>query len=83
MAGRYSRNRYLRELALANRDQAEVTFETADEIASAVGLMKAIESAVDDYAGKDEFARWQRIFKDIVSIAREHGIDIDIHRKLE
>ena len=85
MAGRkqYRSSQRFRDLALANRDMTDVTFENAVEISSAVGLMKAVETAVDDYAGEDEFAKWRRIFVDIVSIAHVHGVDIDIHRKLQ
>ena len=74
---RYGRTRDLRDLALANRDMTDVKFGTADEISAAVGLMKALDTAVDDYAGKDEFAKWRRIIEDIVTVAREHGFDID------
>ncbi len=77
MRGRDSRTRDLRDLVLANRDMTDVTFDTADEISSAVGLMKAVDAAVKDYRGKDEFAKWQRIFLDIVTVAHDHGVDID------
>ena len=77
MRGRDSRTRDLRDLVLANRDMTDVAFDTADEIAAAVGLMKAVDAAVKDYRGKDEFAKWRGIFLDIATIAREYGVDID------
>ena len=75
--GRSGRTRYLRELALANRDMADVTYDTADEIGSAVGLMKAVDAAFEDYRGKDDLTQWHRIIEDIATVAREHGFDID------
>ncbi len=77
MAGWNSRTRYLRDLVLANRDMTDVTLDTVDEIASAVGLMKAVDAAFKDYRGKDDFTKWRRIFLDIAAVAREHGVDID------
>ncbi len=77
MRGRYSRIQYLRDLALANRDMAIVTFEHADEIGSAVGLMKAVDDAVKNYRGKDDFTKWRRIIEDIAAVARDYGVGID------
>jgi len=77
MRGRDSRTQYWRDLVLANRDMTDVTVDTVDEIASAVGLLRAVNAAVKDYAGKDEFAKWQRIILDIATVAREHGVGID------
>ena len=74
---RYGRTRDLRDLALANRDMTDVPFGTADEISAAVGLMRAVDTAVDDYAGDDELAKWRRIFLDIAAVAHDHGVDID------
>ena len=77
MAGPDSRTWYLRDLVLANRDMTDVTFDTADEIGSAVGLMKAVDAAVKDYRGKNDFTKWRRIIDDFVTVAREHGVAID------
>ena len=77
MAGRNMRTRYLRDLVLANRDMTDVTFATAEEIGSAVGLMKAVDDAVKDYRGKNDFTKWRRIIEDIVTVAHDHGVDID------
>ncbi len=74
---RYGRTRDLRDLVLANRNITDVTLDTADEVASAVSLMKAVDAAVKDYRGEDDLAKWRRIFLDIAAVARDHGVDID------
>ena len=66
-----------RDLALASRGMTQVTFNRADEISSAVGLMKAVKAAVEDYKGDNDLTKWRRIMADIAMVARDYGVDID------